>query len=114
MISLNHIAEFFGPLLGLLFYGWLFTSTIIYNRKERGVVLGVATVTLFAGLLFYFQLLSKHQPEWIRAAVEIITLLAGLSIISLIALDVPRWAFREQKSDTSEKGPAPQILSGAR
>ena len=51
-------------------YGWLFASTIKQNFRNRGVVLGVLTVGMFAGFLFYAYFLAGKYKESVGIALD--------------------------------------------
>ena len=92
MTSMSQLAEPAKLILGLIAYGSLFVVTIRQNRKNRPVVLGVLTVGMFVGLLFYANLEGKHSPPWLLLIVEALIILLGLGVLTYIALDVWRWA----------------------
>lgn len=92
MTSMSQLADPAKLILGLIAYGSLFVATIRQNRKNRAVVLGVLTVGMFAGFLFYVNLAEKHSPPWLLLIVEALIILLGLGVLTYIALDVWRWA----------------------
>jgi hypothetical protein len=89
--STNLIAESGRLILGLFAYGSLFVVTIRQNRKNRAVVLGVLTVGMFVGFLFYASLEGKHSSPWLVLIVEALIILLGLGVLTFIAMDVWRW-----------------------
>jgi protein-S-isoprenylcysteine O-methyltransferase Ste14 len=91
MASFSRISELAGAVISLVAYGWLFFSTIRQNRKNRGIVLGVVTVAMFGGFLFYAYLAEKHSPPWLLRTVEAVIISTGLSVIALVTRDVFRW-----------------------
>ena len=104
MASSGQIAETARVILSLIAYGSFFALTIRLNRKNRGVVLGVVTVGMFAGFLYYAHLAEKHTRPWLLATVEIVLILTGLSVLALVALDVFRWATGKRKPAVPERG----------
>jgi Kef-type K+ transport system membrane component KefB len=92
MASIIQINELAAVVLTLVVYASLFVLTILQNRKNRPLVLGVLTVATFMGFLLYAYLAGKHTSQWILAAVETLIILTGLSVLGLVLLDVFRWA----------------------
>jgi len=92
----------------------LFAVTIRQNRKNRAVVLGVVTVGMFAGFLFYVHLVEKRSPTWLLTTVEAFIILMGLSLLAFVALDVFRWAVGKRepaargKDQSAESGLGPK------
>ncbi|HJX95630.1 MAG TPA: hypothetical protein VJ324_08440 [Candidatus Acidoferrum sp.] len=92
MSRIRILPEVVRLILGLIAYGSLFIVTIRQNRKNRGVVLGVLTVGMFAGFLYYVSLTEKHSPLWLLSTVELLIILLGLGVLAYVGLDVWRWA----------------------
>jgi hypothetical protein len=103
MASNSHIAETARVILSLIAYCSLFTLTIRQNRKNRGVVLGVVTVGMFAGFLYYAYLVEKHTRPWLLTTVAAAVILMGLSVLAFVALDVFRWATGKPEPAAPEK-----------
>jgi 4-amino-4-deoxy-L-arabinose transferase-like glycosyltransferase len=97
----SQIAETARVIFSLIAYCSLFAFTIRQNRNNRGVVLGVVTVGMFAGFLYYAYLAEKHTRPWLLTTVEAVIILMGLSVLAFVALDVFRWA-------TGKREPAAQ------
>jgi 4-amino-4-deoxy-L-arabinose transferase-like glycosyltransferase len=95
--SMSLLAEPAKLILGLIAYCSLFLVTIRQNRKNRAVVLGVLTVGMFAGFLFFASLEGKHSPLWLLLIVEALIILLGLGVLTYIASDVWRWASGKSK-----------------
>jgi hypothetical protein len=91
MASMSQLAEPAKLILGLIAYGSLFVVTIRQNRKNRAVVLGVLTVGMFAGFLFYASLEGKHSSPWLLSTVEALIILMGLGVLAFVVWDVWRW-----------------------
>ncbi len=91
MVSTSHLAESVELILGLVVYGWLFASTIRQNFRNRPAVLGVLTLGMFAGFLFYVHLVEKHTVPWLLMTVETVIILMGLSVLAVVALEVFPW-----------------------
>jgi thiamine transporter ThiT len=92
MISANLTPQTWEVVGGLITYGSLFAVTIRQNRKNRPVVLGVFTVSVFAGFLFFASLDRQHTPGWVLSLVALITVMAALCVLTFVVLDVVRWA----------------------
>ena len=88
MVSTTHLAEPIEGILGLIVYGLLCALTIWQNRKNRALILGVLTVGMFAGFLFYVHLVEKHAPAWLLTTVAVFIVLLGLSLLAVVVLDV--------------------------
>jgi 4-amino-4-deoxy-L-arabinose transferase-like glycosyltransferase len=94
---MSQLAESARLIAGLMAYGSLFIVTIRQNRKNRAVVLGVLTVGMFVGFLFYASLDAKHSPPWLLLIVEALIILMGLAVLAYVALDVWRWALGKRE-----------------
>jgi cytochrome c biogenesis protein CcdA len=101
--SSDQIAEIARVIFSLIAYGSLFTLTIRLNRKNRGVVLGVVTVGMFAGFLYYVHLAENHTRPWLLVTVGGVLILMGLGILAFVALDVFRWATGMREPAAPEK-----------
>jgi len=110
LVSTNHLAEPVEGILGLVAYGLLFALTIWQNRRNRALILGVLTVGLFAGFLFYAHLVEKHTPAWLPTTVAAFIVLVGLSLLAFVLLDVFRWASGKREPDA--RGNDPSAKSG--
>jgi hypothetical protein len=110
MGSTTQIAEVAGA---ILFYGSLFAATIRQNRKNRGILLGVATVAMFCGFLLYASLESKHAPAWLLGTLEGFIILAGLGVLAALVRDFVRWATGKHPPAVDRKdgsaAPGPRI-----
>lgn len=102
MASMSRLAEPAQLILGLIAYGSLFVGTIRHNWKNRSVVLGVLTVGMFVGFLFYATLDAKHSLPGLRFTVEALIILLGLGVLTYVGLDVWRWA--SGKSESTANG----------
>ena len=102
MASMSQFAVPTKLILGLIAYASLFVVTIRQNRKNRAVVLGVLTVGMFVGFLFYASLEGKHSPPWLLLIVEALIILLGLGVLTHVALDVWRWASGKREPIASE------------
>jgi FtsH-binding integral membrane protein len=107
-----HLSDWLWILCGITGYGVLFARTIRENRKNRGVVLGVITVCMFLGFLFLVYLTERHAASWLVDFVLTVTILTGVSVLSLVGLDVVRWMHRNGKSGLNEKDDKPLSASG--
>jgi len=103
VVSSDQISETARIIFSLVAYGSLFTLTIRLNRKNRGVVLGVFTVGMFAGFLYYVHLAQNHTRPWLLTTVEVVLILLGLSILAFVALDAFRWATGKREPAVPEK-----------
>jgi hypothetical protein len=99
---MSQLAEPAKLILGVIVYGSLFVSTIRHNRKNRALVLGVLTVGMFVGFLFYASLDTKQSPVWFRLTVESLIILLGLGVLVYVGSDVWRWA--SGKKETAASG----------
>lgn len=111
MTSMSQMAEAGGMVLSLIAYGSLFAVTIRQNRKNRAVVLGVVTVGMFGGFLYYVHLAQKQTPPRLLATMEALLILTGVGVVVFVALDVFRWVSGKRepaagrKDRTAESGP---------
>jgi hypothetical protein len=96
--SFSRISELAGVIISLVAYGWLFFSTIRRNRENRGIVLGVVTVAMFGGFLFYAYLADKHSPPWLLTTVEAVIISTGLSVIALVTREVFLWVLARRET----------------
>jgi 4-amino-4-deoxy-L-arabinose transferase-like glycosyltransferase len=99
MSRIRILPEAMRLILGLI--GSLFVVTIRQNRKNRAVVLGVFTVGMFAGFLFYASLEGEHSSPWLLLIVEALIILLGLGVLTYMASDVWRLASGKRESVAS-------------
>jgi 4-amino-4-deoxy-L-arabinose transferase-like glycosyltransferase len=114
MVSASQTPGITDIILGLIAYGSLFALTIRQNRKNRPVVLGVVTVSMFFGFLLFASLDQKHVPSWLLALVALLIILTGLFILGIVAIDILKWAAEQRKPDAHEKDPTAASKSGAK
>jgi cytochrome c biogenesis protein CcdA len=110
----SQLAETARVILGLIAYASLFTLIIKQNRKNRGIVLGVVTVGMFGGFLYYAYLAGKHTRPWLLTTVAAVVILMGLSVLGFVALDVFRWATGKREPSAREKDRTAEPGLGAR
>lgn len=97
-------------IFGLIAYGTLFAITIRLYRRNRAVILGVATVSIFFGFLLFAMLDHQHSPSWMLALVAILIILAGLFVLGFVAVDMFHWA----KGKTKSVSVADDLKTGSR
>ena len=100
-------ADWLWILCGLAGYGVLFARTIRQNRKDRSIVLGVVTVSMFGGFLFLVYLTQRHAAAWLVSSVLAVTILTGVCVLLLVSLDVAQWMRRKGSSELNEKHDKP-------
>jgi hypothetical protein len=87
-----------GLILRPVGYFVLFSLTLGQYRRNRAVVLGVATVMLFFGFLYYMTLVNDPRiPSWMGATVLGSVVAGGLLVIGFVIGDIFRWAKTESK-----------------
>jgi cytochrome c biogenesis protein CcdA len=114
MVSASQAPGTTDIILGLFAYGSLFALTIRQNRKNRPVVLGVVTVSMFFGFLLFASLNQKHVPSWLLTLVVLVIILTGLFVLGFVAIDILNWAAEQRKPDAREKDPRAASKSGAK
>jgi len=81
-----------GAILKSVGYFSLFALTIWRHRDNRAVVLGVATVILFCGFLFYVAIVdNQRMPIWAAPTVSNFIVAAGCVVIGIVVADIVRW-----------------------
>jgi len=114
LVSTNYLVKPIEGILGLVAYGLLFGLTIWQNRKNRALILGVLTVVMFAGFLFYAHLVEKQTPAWLLTTVAAFVILLGLSLLAFVVLDVFRWVSGKREPDARGNDPASNSGPGAK
>lgn len=92
MLAAAHGSEMLGALLKIIGYGSLFAFTIWRYRKNRTIVLGVATVCLFFVFALSTQALDLRRfPDWLLPSILLLIVLAGIVVLIFVAIDVVCW-----------------------